>query len=130
MAGEWIKVTTNLHTKPEVFKLARLLSTNVHSTVGLLIRFWCWADQTTVDGVVDGVESQDVDTVVGKDGFCDALKQVGWLRGSPSGHGIELTNFDRHNGESAKKRVLKNERQARWRAGKVDTPAPTKASTR
>lgn len=138
MAGEWIKLTSNIHTKPEVFKLARLLSENVDTAIGLLVRFWCWADSVTVDGVVDGVESSDVDAVVYRSGFCDALISVGWARKSESGAGIEIPNFSRHNGESAKKRTLKNERQARWRAGKVDdsvvgavsTKAPTREEKR
>jgi len=130
MAGEWIKVTSNLHTKPEVFKLARLLSENVDTTVGMLVHFWCWADSVTVDGVVDGVEAGDVDAVVKKDGFCEALISVGWLIKTEVPIGIELINFSRHNGESAKKRTLKNERQARWRAGIVDESSSTNASTR
>jgi hypothetical protein len=126
MAGEWIKVTTNLSTKPEVFKLARLIGTNVDHAVGMLFRFWCWADLITVDGVVDGVVARDVDDVVYQEGFCDALAQTGWVEILPNNSGIRLPNFERHNGESAKKRALKNERQARWRAGNVDGEAPQK----
>lgn len=134
MAGEWIKVTSNLHAKPEVFKLARLLSLDVDTTVGRLVRFWCWADGVTVDGVVDAVETSDVDAVVRQPGFCDGLIAIGWAKKCHDGSGIEITKFTRHNGESSKKRELKNERQARWRAGKVgesvDAAPSTKAPTR
>jgi hypothetical protein len=69
------------------------------------------------------------------EGFAASLEKVGWL--TIDENGISVPKFDRHNGESAKKRALKTERQARWRAGKddsvdevVDAQTSTKGSTR
>jgi hypothetical protein len=128
MSG-WIKVETGMPEKPEVLRLARLLSIKRDQAVGVVVRFWIWADANTVDGVVDGVEAGDVDDVLSVQGLARALEMVGWLRIDKENRRITIPNFERHNGESAKKRALKSERQARWRDGKVDVSVDTKAST-
>lgn len=120
MAGEWIKVETCLPGKAEVIRLARLLSMKRDEAIGAAVRFWIWADSNTVDGVVDGVAPQDVDAVLSTPGLCRALESVGWLQIDSKNERITIPKFIRHNGESAKKRALKNERQARWRDGVVD----------
>jgi hypothetical protein len=129
-AMSWIKVECSTPNKPEVLKLARLLNVSRDDAFGKAMRFWIWLDGVTVDGVVDGVTSHDVDAVVGAVGVADALVLAGWLTISEDGQTIAVPNFDRHNGESAKARGLKTKRQAKWRAGRVDGEASTSASTR
>lgn len=128
MSGEWIKVETCLPGKAEIIRLARLLSMKRDEAIGASVRFWIWADTNTVDGVVDGVASTDVDAVLSCPGLCRALESVGWLEIDNKNERITIPRFLRHNGESAKKRALKNERQARWRDGNVDGAASTEAS--
>lgn len=136
MAGEWIKVDRGTPDKPEIFKMARQLKCDRDLVFGKLIRLWAWFDQNSVDGVVDGMVSTDVDAVVDMDEFFNALKSVNWCDSDDENARIWLTNFDRHNGETAKKRALKNNRQARYREGlkgsdgRVDTSPSTDASTR
>lgn len=125
----WIKVENATPNKPEVLRLARLLGVSRDDAFGKAMRFWIWLDGVTVDGVVDGVTSHDVDAVVGCDGLASALCQAGWLTVSEDGQSIVVPNFERHNGESAKARGLKTKRQAKWRAGAVDGDASTEAST-
>jgi hypothetical protein len=55
------------------------------------------------------------------------MQSCGWL--AIGEDGIRVPNYDRHNGESAKKREQKNQRQSRWRDGKASTVASTVAST-
>lgn len=132
MAGEWIKVDTNLPDKPEVLRIARRLDISKDSVVGKLIRVWGWFDTNSVDGLVDGVVDADIDAIAYQQGFADALVSVGWLVVDNQAEKVTCPNFERHNGESAKKRALKNERQARWRRGKThekDEQASTSAST-
>jgi hypothetical protein len=128
MAGEWIKVEISTPNKPEVMRMARLLKIDRDAVFGKLLRLWAWFDTNSVDGVVDGVVSTDVDEVCYQVGFCDALKAVGWIVVDQSNERISLPNFDRHNGESAKKRALKNESQAKWRKSRsvVDSSESTK----
>ena len=117
MAGDWIKVSHGLHSKPEVFGIARKLNVPIDEVVGLLVRFWVWADNNSVDGRVDHMQSTDVDSVVDRHEFGDALISVGWLLLDASGTGITIPHFDSHNGDSAKRRGLKAQAQAKWRKG-------------
>jgi hypothetical protein len=126
MAGDWIKMRVDLLEDPAVFKIRNAIGDDRLTIIGRLHTFWAWADKHAVDGYVDGATSQLVDEVSGKEGFANAMVSAKWLSISPAG--ILLPNSDRHNGESAKERSLKSQRQARWRAGK-DAKATTKPST-
>lgn len=133
MAGEWIKVEITTPDKPELMKAARILGVDRDLVFGKLVRLWGWFDKNSVDGRVDGVVSTDVDRLVDMDGFCEALKSVGWLEYDDDAEIVTLPNFDVHNGETAKQRASRNKRQAKWREnvdGGVDKGASTKASTR
>jgi uncharacterized phage protein (TIGR02220 family) len=120
VAVGWIKVETCTSGKAEIIRLARLLSMKHDEALGAVVRFWVWADSNTVDGVVDGVASTDVDAVLSCPGLCRGLEAVGWLIIDKEKERITIPKFERHNGESDKKRALSSERQARWRAGNVD----------
>lgn len=133
MAGEWLKVDRSTPDKPEVIRMARLLKKDRDLVFGKLLRLWCWFDSNSVDGVVDGVVDADVDDLCQCEGFAQACITVGWMTFDPVKERITLPNFDRHNGETAKQRMLKNRRQARWRAhvdAKPSTSASTNSSTR
>lgn len=133
MAGEWIKVEASTADKPEVSRIARLLKIPHDAVFGKLVRLWAWIDTNSVDGVVDGVVDADIDRLCHCDGFAAAVAAVGWLVIDADAERMTLPNFDRHNGETAKQRAMKNRRQAKWRAGVdevVDVAASTKASTR
>ena len=130
MAGEWIKMRTDLREDPTVFRLAELLGIDELHVVGCLFCFWAWVDKHAVDGHVDGATSRMIDKVSDRAGFADAMVAVGWL--VVDGAGVQIPKFDRHNGESAKERSLKNARQAKWRAGKdvsVDSHVDAEPST-
>ena len=133
MAGNWIKVEHVTPDKPEVRKLARLLNVTPDDAFGKVVRFWMWADENCVDGVVDGIVSTDVDDIVRQEGFSKSLEAVGWLRCDDKNERVEIPNHGHHNGETAKSRASKNKRQAKWRKNvdvDVDSDASTKASTR
>jgi len=131
MAGDWIKMRMDLPEDPAVYRLARLTSLDRLSVVGRLYAFWAWADKHAVDGRVDGGSSADVDDIVSHEGFADAMVKVNWLE--VGDEYLAIPKHDRHNGESAKERSLKNARQARWREKKDEVPSTqpsTKPSTR
>ncbi|ASN68660.1 hypothetical protein 3S11_37 [uncultured Caudovirales phage] len=135
MAGDWIKMRSDLVDDPSVFKIAAAVKLDKFSVIGRLHAFWSWSDKHAVDGRVDGASSLYVDDIVRCDGFAQALSCAGWLVIGEDF--IEIPKHDRHNSNSAKERALKNARQARWRQNKdadVDaqpsTQATTNASTR
>jgi len=130
VAGEWIKVERSTPDKPEVLRIARELVIDRDAVFGKLMLVWMWFDANSVDGVVDGAVDADVDAVTRHLGFASVMRSVNWLKDAPSGKGLLLPNFARHNGETAKKRAQSNRRQSRWRNAHVDDAASTTASTR
>jgi hypothetical protein len=125
MAGDWIKMRADLHTDPDVARIAAALAVDRYSVIGRLHAFWSWADKHAVDGRVDGATPQFVDEIVQTQGYAQALSDIGWLKFDAKG--LVIPKFERHNGSSAKQRALKNQRQARWRIG--NNPQSTDAST-
>jgi len=81
--------------------------------VGKLVRVWAWFDSHTQDGNAISVTYPLLDRIAGVAGFAEAMAMCGWLE--QSGSVLRIPNFGRHNGETAKKRALTNERVAKSR---------------
>lgn len=128
MATSWIKMGHNLAEKPEVIYIARSLNIHRNEAVGLLHHFWCWVDQNSADGHIKCVTRAGLDEVMGYENLSQALCDVGWLEVEDSG--LSLPNFDRHNGESAKKRAMATGRKQKSRQEKPDeTPVTSMSRT-
>jgi len=122
MAGDWIKFEVSTSDKQEVWAMASTLGIDADSVVGKLLRVWAWFDQQTQDGttktngasvstsVSSSVSKALLDRRVGVSGFCDAMISVGWML--DDGSSISLPNFGRHNGKTAKTRILTAKRVA------------------
>ena len=113
MAGDWIKVRVDLATDPAVIGIAASLVCSEFEVVGMLLHFWAWADAQSRDGHVVGVTKNWIDRHVRRDGFAAAMEKVGWL--IDGNDGISIPNFNRHNGQSAKKRAVDGKRQKNHR---------------
>lgn len=117
MAGDWIKFEKDTLDKPEIVQMADLLGTSEDDVIGKLLRVWSWFDSQSRDGNAGSVTGvtlhKKIDRLVSSQGFAACMKKVGWLTDQGMPH------FDRHNGESAKKRALTNERAQRFRNAKV-----------
>src|ERR1700752_1538182 len=130
MAGDWIKVEMSTLDKPEVLRLAHMLGVSRAHILGCLLTTWCWFDRNSVDGRVNGAVPDDIDTLVGLPGFAFALCFVRWFDISDLGEDwISMSNFDRHNGESAKKRALSSRRMQRFRYARSVTEASPEKRT-
>lgn len=117
MAGDWIKLRTDLHTDPAVIRLGTILSLDAFAVVGRLAAVWVWAD-THADrhGHVTLVSRSCLDSVTHCEGFGAALESVGWLECSPeSDGGVTFPRFDRHMGEGAKARAQAAKRKRKQR---------------
>ena len=113
MAGDWIKIKTDLATDPAVIGIASRLGLEEDLVVGKLCRLWAWANTHTENGHAGSVTPDWLDKFLGVTAFAEALSDVGWLEVVDDG--LEIPRFDRHNGKSAKTRATARERKRRER---------------
>lgn len=99
----------DLANDPSVIMMATVLGISEDEIVGKLHRLWSWADCHTSDGFAPAITKTWTDRYVGKSGFADAMVQAGWLKYTEKG--ILFPGFERHNGDSAKKRAEDTLRQ-------------------
>ncbi|MBC8783629.1 MULTISPECIES: DnaT-like ssDNA-binding domain-containing protein [Pseudomonas] len=114
MAGDWIKFELTTLDKPEVCQIADLADIDPDAVVGKLMRVWGWFDQQTENGNAPSVSKKLLDRLVGVIGFCEHMKSVDWMIESEGV--ISLPHFDRHNGKTAKNRLLTAKRVANHKA--------------
>jgi hypothetical protein len=113
MAGDWIKIEHSMPDKPEIGQLADRLEISYNEAIGMVLRFWIWADQQSIDGYALSVTEKFIDHIVGRNGFAAAMRSCGWLASGDDGP--YLPNFNRHNGDTAKKRAQSKDRMTRKR---------------
>jgi len=107
----WLKFDTATPEKPEVLQITMAMGwDDPDLTVGKLLKLWRWFDVHTVDGNAAGVSAALLDRLIGVTGFAKAVADAGWLIIHESG--LTLPNFFRHNGKTAKDRVLTAQRVA------------------
>lgn len=102
MAGDWIKMRTNLWDDPRVSRLCDLTGHAEAAIVGALYWLWSAADDHSEDGRMEGLSVAGVDRKTGVAGIGKALVDIGWIDDAPGG--IVIARFDDHNGNSAKRR--------------------------
>ena len=110
MAGDWIKMRTDLQTHPKVVRILSATSTDKFRVIGGLHAVWAVFDTHSTDGILKGYTPELLDHVIGWDGFSRAMESVGWLLFD----GLEtlsLPEFDTHNGQSAKRRAEDQKRK-------------------
>lgn len=109
----WIKLEHTTPDKPEFVRMAARLRMDQDSIVGKAIRFWVYCDQHGIAGDAMPITEKFIDKLVGKRGFAAALREVGWLDGNDGN--LFVTNYERHNGQTAKSRAMANQRKDRQR---------------
>ena len=110
MAGDWIKMRSDLFTHPKVVRISSALKADTLRTVGGLMSVWCLFDAHSADGCLEGYTPEVLDAHLRWDGFASEMQAVGWLLFDPD-TGLSLPEFDTHNGKSAKRRALDSERK-------------------
>ena len=98
-----------LANDPAVIAIALDLDKSEFEVVGMLHHLWSWADSQSQDGHIKRVTEKWIDRYVHQNGFAKSMCDAGWL--ILENDGITFPNFERHNGESAKKRAEAAERQ-------------------
>lgn len=114
MAGDWIKLEAITLEKPEIFALAEELNCTHATAFMACVRFWIWADRQSRNGHAINVTFVTLDSVASIAGFSAAMVKVGWL--VVENGKVSLPNFERHNGNTAKKRALAQNRKANQRS--------------
>lgn len=103
-----------LPESPKIFRLARLLGVGRMEALGYAVRWFCWLDAQCANGATE-LRPDEVDALVGHAGITDAMCALGWTSVDAEGY-VLVQEFDKHNGESAKKRAETQERVAAHRA--------------
>jgi hypothetical protein len=114
MAGDWIKMRTDLAEDPAVIAVAARLDVDEFAIVGRLHHLWGWFDSQSRDGHAAGVTRGWIDRKTQMPGLAAALESVGWLEVDDTG--ARVPKFDRHNGKTAKTRALSTIRKQASRA--------------
>lgn len=109
MAGDWIKMRSNLWDDPRVAKMCDQTNAGESAIVGGLYWLWATADQHSEDGIMLGLTLRAIDRKTGIQGFGDALVSAGWLKDHPEG--VRIVRFAEHNGKSAKRRCSESVRK-------------------
>ena len=107
--AKWIKIETHTPDKAEIRHAARLCHCSQAEAFLAFFRVWAWLDEQTDDGRVEFFTAEDADDIAGLSGFGAALAEVRWIMFGPGG--AVVANWDRHNGQSAKRRCLDAERK-------------------
>ena len=114
MAGDWIKMRTNLWDDPRVSNLCDLTGCNEAAVVGGLYWLWATADDHSADGELHGLTLAAIARKTGVPNLGAALCQIGWIEEIDGG--VRIVRFDDHNGTSAKKRAQTGKRVANHRS--------------
>ena len=109
MAGDWIKMRTDLLTSPKVVRMASALNADRFRIAGGLLSVWSLFDAHSVDGILEGYTSSAVDELAAWPGFAESMLSVGWLE--QDGTSLAMPRFDAHNGASAKRRAQDADRK-------------------
>jgi len=113
MAGDWMKIELETPNKIEVTEMAEFLGVSNNEVVGMLVSYFAWLNQHCKDGALPISSIKFLNNLTGSAEFCNALSLVGWLQFSEDR--VEVVNYDRHNGQNAKKRAENNRRVAKSR---------------
>ena len=115
MAGDWIAMRVGLEDENEIVALSSRFGHNKFWTIGALYALWSIADQHSTDGRLSGWTIQWLDERLGQPGFSAALIDLNWL--TQTDHGLELPNFFRWFGPTAKRRLQATKRKQMSRSG-------------
>lgn len=121
MAGNWIKMRTDLHSHPKVVRIVSALHADIcpqsvqlasekFRVIGGLHAVWSLFDAHSEDGSLVGYTPETLDATIGFPGLARAMAAVNWL--TITTQALVLPEFDTHNGQSAKRRAQDADRKA------------------
>jgi hypothetical protein len=128
MAGDWIKMRTELQTHPKVAKLVRILSAKCPQLfptpmdkfriIGGLHAVWSVFDAHSDEGPLHGYTPETLGDMIGFPGLPEAMMEINWLAFDGK-EMLTIPEFTEHNGASGKRRA---EDQKRKRNSRKSSP--------
>ena len=124
--SSWIKVRSHLLTHPHVVRIASALCLPCVHVLGALVHIWSVADLHADGEKLSGMTLESLDKLVETPNFGQQMIAVGWLRVLDDG--LELVNYQAHNGSNAKRRASESRRKNAVR--KMSASCPQNVRTR
>ena len=123
----WIKIDVDTPNKPAIVRLANDCGCTRGDAFLAFFRLYSWLDEQTADGVLYA-DPEEVDAVARLQGAASSLANSGWLTFAQDGR-LTVSNWQEHNGQSAKRRAMDAVRKAMKReelrkAGLPVSPLP------
>lgn len=116
--ADWIKVRHALVRSAKIRLMAKAMNLNMKGkqliALGLAVKWLCWIDEQTEDGKTHLLPGE-LDEEMGWEGLASALISIGWAAQDEEGRVVAL-EFDKHSGETAKKRTESARRKGLQRA--------------
>ena len=113
----WIESHDELPTHPKTGKLARRLQVETPQAVGHLHFLWWWCLTHRPDGILHGMDADDIAAAAGWSGdpvaFVDAMFTAGWL--DDDGENLSVHDWWDGAGKTIKRRKFATERQRKAR---------------
>jgi hypothetical protein len=110
----WIKVMKGTPNKPAMAEIRRWCNCTKAEAFLAFFELYCYFDDVTADGFIPFFRKEDAVERGGLPGLGDALEAVGWMTFHPDG--ARVIGWEKHNGKSAKARLLNSERQNRFKS--------------
>ena len=105
----WIKIDVDTPSKPAIVRLANDCGVSRGDAFLAFFRLYSWLDEQTADGTLYA-DPEEVDAVARLPGAATSLANSGWLAFAADGR-LTVSNWQEHNGQSAKRRALDAKRQ-------------------
>ena len=118
--SNWIKIRTHLLTHPHVVRIASALCLHGVHVLGALVHTWSVADSHADGDLLKNMTPEALDSLVSIPGFTSEMAKVGWVIIREDG--LQLVNYQEHNGASAKRRALEAKRKGSVRILSASCP--------
>lgn len=121
----WIKIDVDTPNKPAIVRLANDCGVSRGDAFLAFFRLYSWLDEQTADGTLYA-DAEEVDAIARLPGTATILARSGWLTFYPDGR-LTVTNWQEHNGQSAKRRAMDARRQNECRERKRKAGLPVRS---
>lgn len=123
-AVRWIKIGVDTPNKPAIVRLAADCGCSRGDAFLAFFRLYSWLDEQTADGTLYA-DPEEVDAVARLQGTAASLAGSGWLTFYADGR-LAVTNWNEHNGQSAKRRAMNAKYQTECRERRRNAGLPVR----